>query len=106
MYSSVFNFLKAMFYSTDLLGKKSPLGIIWMAAHKSGKLSKSKILSVDLGAVCEKILKPDVPLSLRLTGILVEGTVIVFSKKVEFLVNDSLKTMVRSRLQNVKSVSC
>jgi len=83
-----------MFYSTDLLGKKSPLGIIWMAAHKSGKISKGKILAVNISSICRKILEPDVPLSLRLTGILVCGSVIIYKRQVDFLCEDSTRTLV------------
>ncbi|PNH07399.1 Sister chromatid cohesion 1 protein 3 [Tetrabaena socialis] len=74
----------AMFYSHDLLGRKSPLGAVWTMAHGK-KLSKLKILGINVADICHLILQPDVPHSLRLTGILIGGVVIVFNKQQIYL---------------------
>jgi cohesin complex subunit SCC1 len=41
-----------MFYSTNVLQKKGPLGTVWIAAHNdvSKKLTKLQILNTDIAA--------------------------------------------------------
>jgi hypothetical protein len=39
-----------MFYSNDLLSRKTPLGAVWTLAHGK-KLSKGKIIDIDLAAI-------------------------------------------------------
>ncbi|KAG2427009.1 hypothetical protein HYH02_014655 [Chlamydomonas schloesseri] len=82
-----------MFYSHDLLGRKSTLGAIWTMAHGK-KLSKCKILGINVMDVCKQIMQPDVPHSLRLQGILIGGVVIVFNKQQIYLLED-LQEMLR-----------
>uniref|UniRef100_A0A383WID4 Rad21/Rec8-like protein N-terminal domain-containing protein n=1 Tax=Tetradesmus obliquus TaxID=3088 RepID=A0A383WID4_TETOB len=82
-----------MFYSHDLLGRKTPLGAIWKLAHGS-KLSKGKIISINLREICQEILQPGVPHSLRLDAILIGGLVIVFNKQQAYLLED-LQEMMR-----------
>lgn len=36
-----------MFYSNDLLGKRSPMGAVWIAAHGK-RLKRARILSVNI----------------------------------------------------------
>ncbi|EPS66022.1 cohesion protein, partial [Genlisea aurea] len=74
-----------MFYSKDLLARKTPLGQIWMAATKGGKISRRKLSKLNIEKICEEIMNPPVPLSLRLQGILMSGAVIVHEKKVKLL---------------------
>ncbi|KAF6253892.1 Rec8 like protein-domain-containing protein [Scenedesmus sp. NREL 46B-D3] len=78
-----------MFYSHDLLGRKTPLGAIWKLAHGS-KLSKGKIISINLREICQEILQPGVPHSLRLDAILIGGLVIVFNKQQAYLLGKLL----------------
>eukprot|EP00878_Enallax_costatus_P006154 GHUV01006450.1.p1 GENE.GHUV01006450.1~~GHUV01006450.1.p1 ORF type:complete len:677 (+),score=272.17 GHUV01006450.1:324-2354(+) len=82
-----------MFYSHDLLGRKTPLGAIWTLAH-GRKLSKGKIISINLREICQEILQPGVPHSLRLQGILIGGVVIVYNKQQSYLLED-LQDMMR-----------
>ncbi|CAG9462101.1 unnamed protein product [Pedinophyceae sp. YPF-701] len=81
-----------MFYSKDLLGKRSPLGAIWVVAHGK-RLGKAKLLGIDLQDCIEKIIHPDAPLSLRLSALLAGGCAVVFSKQVGYLHDDTLSTM-------------
>eukprot|EP00879_Flechtneria_rotunda_P010148 GHRR01010606.1.p1 GENE.GHRR01010606.1~~GHRR01010606.1.p1 ORF type:complete len:723 (+),score=258.79 GHRR01010606.1:347-2515(+) len=85
-----------MFYSHELLGRKTPLGAIWILAH-GRKLSKGKIMSINLRQICDQILQPDVPHSLRLQGILVGGLVIVYDKQQTYLLEDLQEMMKRVR---------
>ncbi|KAF5840495.1 Rec8 like protein-domain-containing protein, partial [Dunaliella salina] len=82
-----------MFYSKDLLSRKSPLGAIWTIAHGK-KLSKSKLLGISVQEICNQIANPEVPHSLRLQGILVGGVVVVYNKQSVYLLED-VQDMVR-----------
>ncbi|KAI8467007.1 MAG: Rec8 like protein-domain-containing protein, partial [Monoraphidium minutum] len=87
-----------MFYSHEILGSKSPLGMIWALAHGGKKMSKNKILGADLKELCSSILHPNVPFALRLQGILVNGIVCVYEKKQIYLLRDLLD--MRKRVEN------
>lgn len=39
--------VREMFYSKDLLGKRSPMGAVWIAAHGK-KLKKARIMAVNV----------------------------------------------------------
>ncbi|CAK0736308.1 hypothetical protein CVIRNUC_000725 [Coccomyxa viridis] len=76
-----------MFYSNEILGRRSPLGAIWIAAHGK-RLNRSKILSVDIVETCNTIMDPEIPQALRLQGILIGGIVIIFNKQQHYLLDD------------------
>ena len=37
-----------MFYSTQVLARKGPLGMVWLAAHMDNRLKKNKIFEANL----------------------------------------------------------
>ncbi|ESQ40463.1 hypothetical protein EUTSA_v10013002mg [Eutrema salsugineum] len=74
-----------MFYSHQLLARKTPLGQIWMAATLHAKINRKKLDKLDIIQICEEILNPSVPMALRLSGILMGGVVIVYERKVKLL---------------------
>jgi hypothetical protein len=80
-----------MFYSAELLSKKTPLSVVWLAAHGK-KLPRGRILSVDVASTAEKIAEPQEslggPTALRLQSVLVSGLVTVFSRQSTFLLDD------------------
>ncbi|KAK9817781.1 hypothetical protein WJX72_002072 [[Myrmecia] bisecta] len=90
-----------MFYSNELLGKKSPLGAIWIAAHGK-KLNRGKVLGVNIVETCKQILTPDVPHALRLQGILIGGVVIIFSKQQMYLLDDCNDMLRKLRSMDVR----
>jgi hypothetical protein len=71
-----------MFYSTNILTKKGPLGKIWLAAHFDKKLTKTQIFSTDIVNAVEQLTDTSKPLSLRLSGHLMLGLVRIYSRKV------------------------
>lgn len=77
-----------MFWSHEVLGPKAPLGVVWFVAH-GRRLSRARLLGVNVSRCCEQILNPTVPLSLRLSGILAGGVVQIYAKQVTFLHYDS-----------------
>jgi cohesin complex subunit SCC1 len=74
-----------MFYSTNILTKKGPLGKIWLAAHFDKKLTKQQIFQTDIVNAVEQLITSPDPLSLRLSGHLMLGLVRIYSRKVRTL---------------------
>ncbi|XP_030503191.2 sister chromatid cohesion 1 protein 3 [Cannabis sativa] len=77
-----------MFYSHTFLARKGPLGTVWFAAHLQNKLKKSHYISTDISSTVERIMFPEVPLALRMSGHLLLGIVRIYSKKVHYLHED------------------
>eukprot|EP00894_Picocystis_sp_ML_P005465 jgi/Pico_ML_1/55982/g1585.t1 len=84
-----------MFYAKDILGKKAPLGPIWIAAHAGDKkLHKRMVLGVNVAQSCENIMNPEVPLALRVIAFLVNGVVIIYQRQQQAVLDDA-KDMMR-----------
>ncbi|XP_009613722.1 sister chromatid cohesion 1 protein 3-like [Nicotiana tomentosiformis] len=76
-----------MFYSHTFLGRKGPLGTVWCAAHLQ-KLKKPHYTSTHIPSTVERIMYPDVPIALRMSGHLLFGVVRIYSKQVEYFSDD------------------
>jgi len=88
-----------MFYSQIILAKKGPLGKIWLAAHWGDKkLARPQIFSTNIATSVESIVKPDVPLALRVSGHLLLGLVRIYSRKVKYLMQDCTEAMVKIKM--------
>lgn len=71
-----------MFYSTQILGRKGPLGIVWMAAHHE-RIHKQLVDSTSIPSTVDTLLDGDsAPLALRLSGQLLLGIVRIYARKV------------------------
>lgn len=77
-----------MFYSHTFLARKGPLGTVWCAAHLQHKLKKSHYTSTDIPSTVDRIMFPEVPIALRMSGHLLLGVVRIYSKKVDYLYQD------------------
>ncbi|GLT37050.1 hypothetical protein SLA2020_113880 [Shorea laevis] len=77
-----------MFYSQTFLARKGPLGTVWCAAHLQHRLKKSHYTSTDIPSTVERIMYPDIPIALRMSGHLLLGVVRIYSKKVDYLFHD------------------
>ncbi|XP_073040782.1 sister chromatid cohesion 1 protein 3-like isoform X1 [Primulina eburnea] len=73
-----------MFFSHTFLARKGPLGTVWCAAHLQHKLKKSHYTSTDIPSTVERIMCPEVPLALRMSGHLLLGVVRIYSKQVDY----------------------
>ncbi|KAK4422878.1 Sister chromatid cohesion 1 protein 3 [Sesamum alatum] len=78
-----------MFYSHTLLGRKGPLGTVWCAAHLPQKLKKSHYVSINVPSVVERIMYPEVPISLRTSADLLRGVMRIYSKQVDYVLQDA-----------------
>ena len=88
-----------MFYSQIILAKKGPLGKVWLAAHWGDKkLGRTQIFSADIASSVESIVRPTVPLALRVSGHLLLGVVRIYSRKVKYLVHDCHEAMVKIKM--------
>ncbi|KAI4323371.1 hypothetical protein L6164_022984 [Bauhinia variegata] len=77
-----------MFYSQTFLARKGPLGTVWCAAHLQHRLKKSHYTSTDIPSTVDRIMFPEVPIALRMSGHLLLGVVRIYSKKVDYLFHD------------------
>lgn len=87
-----------MFYSQIILAKKGPLGKIWLAAHWSEKLTKSQIFSTSIKTSVGSIVRPVVPLALRVSGHLLLGVVRIYNRKVKYLFTDCNDALSKMKL--------
>lgn len=77
-----------MFYVPQVLGRKGPLAIVWLAAHLEKNLKKSDILNTDIEAIIEMISNNDCKLSLRIVSDLSLGLLRIQARKIEYLSKD------------------
>eukprot|EP00884_Botryococcus_braunii_P021674 jgi/Botrbrau1/8190/Bobra.357_2s0033.1 len=84
-----------MFYSTQILAKKGPLGTVWIASHLDRRLKRSQVFETNLSSTVDNILNPEAPLALRLSGQLLLGVVKIYSRKVAFLFDDCNEALVK-----------
>ncbi|XP_057800459.1 sister chromatid cohesion 1 protein 3-like [Salvia miltiorrhiza] len=77
-----------MFYSHTFLARKGPLGTVWCAAHLQHKLKKSHYVKTNVSTTVEKIMNPEVPIALRMSGHLLLGVVRIYSKQVDYFFED------------------
>lgn len=82
-----------MFYSQTYLARNGPLSTVWCAAHLQHRLKKSHYTSTDIPSTVERIIYPEAPIALRLSGHLLLGVVRIYSKKVDYLVDDCKVTL-------------
>ncbi|XP_022896115.1 sister chromatid cohesion 1 protein 3-like isoform X2 [Olea europaea var. sylvestris] len=77
-----------MFYSHTFLARKGPLGTVWCAAHLQHKLKKSHYISTNILSRVDRIMYPEVPIALRMSGHLLLGVARIYSKQVDYLYED------------------
>eukprot|EP00042_Codosiga_hollandica_P049289 m.569987 g.569987 ORF g.569987 m.569987 type:complete len:535 (+) comp57845_c0_seq2:33-1637(+) len=87
-----------MFYSENVLAKKSPLGNVWIAAHWSKRLTQAMIAKSDVIEACEFISHPTAPLALRTSGHLLLGVVRIHDSKQKVLMSDCNSALVKIKV--------
>uniref|UniRef100_A0A7N0T355 Uncharacterized protein n=1 Tax=Kalanchoe fedtschenkoi TaxID=63787 RepID=A0A7N0T355_KALFE len=85
----------SMFYSHQILARKGPLATVWIAAHLQHRLKKPHYNSVDITSTVDRIIFPEAPIALRMSGHLLLGVVRIYSKKVDYLYHDCNDAMVK-----------
>ncbi|PNH12380.1 Sister chromatid cohesion 1 protein 3 [Tetrabaena socialis] len=74
-----------MFYSSQILARKGPLGLMWMAAHMDRGLKRNQVAEASIPCTVDALLSPEAPLALRLSGQLLLGVCRVHARKVSYL---------------------
>jgi cohesin complex subunit SCC1 len=88
-----------MFYSQIILAKKGPLGQVWQAAHwGERKLGRPAVFSTDIAAITSSIANPVAPMALRVSGHLLLGIVRIYSRQVQFLLDDCHQAMIKVKM--------
>lgn len=93
-----------MFFSTYILGKKSPLAKIWLAAHWDKKLTRNEVKVIDLNQTVVQIVDPTVPIALRTSGELLIGVVRIYALKVKHLLKEATDATMVLRAANIQIV--
>lgn len=84
---------------SDLIRKKGPLSCVWIAGTATDKLGKKMILAADISNLAQRIMEEDrVNLVLRLSGMLLKGLVIVYTKKMQYVLTDCEDVISRIKL--------
>ncbi|KAL9650684.1 hypothetical protein ABK040_001740 [Willaertia magna] len=101
-----------MFFGKHLLSNKEPLGVLWLAGtlgKSCKKLSKKKILLADIPQLANRIInnkkkKKDVVvnnegeeevIALRVTGTLLLGVVVIYNRKIQYLLSEANQMIQR-----------
>nr|CAG4711554.1 unnamed protein product [Naegleria fowleri] len=115
-----------MFFGKDLLSKKEPIGLLWLAGTigKRCKLTKKKILLVNIPALADEIISKGKKISsktakgdkdvvdfsaqsdlsgysLRLSSTLLLGIVVIYNKRTQFLLSEGNIMIQRARQVHV-----
>lgn len=91
-----------MFYVSDILGRKGPLSVVWMAAHAPKRLSKAQVVNANIRKLIDMILSSDVKFSLRTTADLMVGICYLNRRQIQYIIADCniIITQINSILMN------
>jgi cohesin complex subunit SCC1 len=90
-----------MFYSQIILAKKGPLGKIWQAAHWGDKkLGRPAVFATNIETAVDHIVDPAIPLALRVSSHLLWGVVRIYSRQVQYLLDDCQQAMTKVSFVN------
>ena len=78
-----------MFYIPELLSGKGQWAVIWLAATYPDRLNKRVLIQTNIGGLALEVAEPTIPLSLRLSAILMRGVVVIYDRQVKYLLNDT-----------------
>ena len=78
-----------MFFVPDILVRKGPLSIVWLAAHYDKKLTKFQVMSSNIDDLINIITSSNIKISLRITCDLMIGLSKLIKIKSKFLYNES-----------------
>eukprot|EP00736_Rhodelphis_marinus_P002267 Rmarinus@m.14746 len=85
-----------MFYSTEVLAKKGPLGSIWLAATMArGRVPRKVVTESDISSLSKNIAEPEAPFALRLSATLMYGLVVLYDQKCAIMLKDANKVFIR-----------
>jgi len=89
-----------MFYSKYIFITKGKLAPVWLAANWEKKLTKTQVAETSVRDSVNAIIKPQMPLALRVSGQLLHGVVRIYQKKTKYLLDDCSEAFNTLRQQN------
>ncbi|KAF7488886.1 Double-strand-break repair protein rad21 -like protein [Sarcoptes scabiei] len=78
-----------MFYIPEILSRKGPLSIVWLAAHFEKKLTKNQIMEANVAEIIDLVMNSNIKISLRITCDLIIGICRINKYQNKFLLNES-----------------
>ena len=84
---------------SDLILKRGPFASVWIAGTSSDKLGKKMVLATDIEEIVKEILENQrINLVLRVSGMLLKGLVVVYSKKLQYMLTDCEDMITKIKL--------
>ena len=84
---------------SDLILKRGPFASVWIAGTSSDKLGKKMVLATDIEEIVKQILENQrINLVLRVSGMLLKGLVVVYSKKLQYMLTDCEDMITKIKL--------
>ncbi|PWN27320.1 hypothetical protein BDZ90DRAFT_279681 [Jaminaea rosea] len=102
-----------MFYSQQMLAKRTGLGIVWLAATLGNrstalkKITRRELDGINISKACDSVASPSEPMALRLSSQLMYGVVRLYSQKSEQFVLDvsQVHATMRKNLSEITAPS-
>ena len=90
---------------SNLVMNKGPLSAVWIAGTMEDKVGKRTILSTDISTAAQQIIQEDrVNLVLRVSGMLLKGLAVVYSRKTKYMLGDC-EEIINKIMQSFKTGS-
>jgi hypothetical protein len=84
---------------SDLILRKGPFASVWIAGTSADKLGKKMVLATDIEDIVKQILENQrINLVLRVSGMLLKGLVVVYSKKLQYMLTDCEDMITKIKL--------
>ena len=84
-----------MFFSHELLSRRTALGQVWLVAYSRRRLTRRVASGVSVVGTCDAVLAPTAPMALRMSSILMSGIVLLYQRQQHFLLEDFTSFIAR-----------
>lgn len=84
-----------MFFSHELLSRRTALGQVWLVAYSRRRLTRRVASGVSVVSTCDAVLAPSAPMALRMSSILMSGIVLLYQRQQHFLLEDFASFIAR-----------
>ena len=84
-----------MFFSHELLSRRTALGQVWLVAYSRRRLTRRVASGVSVVGTCDAVLAPTAPMALRMSSILMSGIVLLYQRQQHFLLEDFASFIAR-----------
>ncbi|EAY09656.1 hypothetical protein TVAG_060320 [Trichomonas vaginalis G3] len=88
-----------MFTTQDLISRKDSIGDAWRIGMSEDTKNKDKIMGADITMIANEIINNEGKIPLRLSTMIMKGTVIIYNKKTGFVYGDCKDILSRISLK-------